>query len=234
MQNKRLYAIIRWLIILAIPFLLTLGTVRLLISWNSPSYPEFEYGRIAPDPYGFTPEERLDLAGATMDYLQRPEPASQVITLLEELRLPGSDQALYNEREIGHMLDVKIVADSFKTILWILAIIVVGGLILLLARSETRALGAKAIKQGGLMTVIIVIGVMVFMGAAWGVAFTLFHNLFFSSGTWTFSYSDSLIRLFPEQFWFDFGMLWMGLILLEGIILALVGYMLGKNMGTSQ
>lgn len=228
MQNKTVYSIIRWLVVLAIPFLLTLGTVRLLIAWDSPSYPAFEYGRIAADPFGFTMEERLAFASATLDYLQRPEPASEVIYLLQDLRLPGSDKPLYIEREIGHMLDVKVVADSFKTVLWILAIIVVGGLILLLARSETRALGAKAIKHGGLLTVIIVIGVMVFMGVAWGLAFTLFHNLFFSSGTWTFLYSDSLIRLFPEQFWFDFGMLWTGLILLGGIVLALAGYMLGR------
>ena len=228
MRNETINSIIRWFVVLAIPFLLTLGTVRLLISWNSPSYPEFEYGRIVPDPFGFTLEERLEYARATMDYLQRPETAREAIHLLEELRLPDSEQPLYNEREIGHMLDVKIVADSFKTILWILVLIVFGGLILLLGWPESRELGAKAIKQGGLLTVIIVVGVMVFMGVAWGLAFTLFHNLFFSSGTWTFSYSDSLIRLFPEQFWFEFGMLWTGLILLGGIILALIGFILGR------
>ena len=92
----------------------------------------------------------LELADATLDYLQRPEAAQEVIYLLEELQLPGSDQPLYNVREIGHMLDVKIVADAFKMVLWVLAIIVVGGLILLLVRSETRSLGAKAIQQGGL------------------------------------------------------------------------------------
>ena len=228
MRNDTINSIIRWFVVLAIPFLLTLGTVRLLISWNSPSYPEFEYGRIAPDPFGFTLEERLEYARATLDYLQRPETAPEAIHLLEELRLPDGEQPLYNEREIGHMLDVKVVADSFKTVLWILVLIVFGGLILLLAWPDGREYGAKAIKQGGLLTVIIVVGVMVFMAVAWGLAFTLFHNLFFSSGTWTFSYSDSLIRLFPEQFWFDFGMLWTGLILLGGIILALIGYMLGR------
>ena len=229
MQNKRLYSIIRWLVVIAIPFLLTLGTVRLLISWESPTYPEIEYGRIAPDPYGFTPQERLALADATLAYLQRPEAASEVIYLLEDLRLPGTDDPVYNEREIGHMLDVKNVADVFKSVLWVLAVVVIGGLIILLARSETRALGAKAIKQGGLLSVILVVLIILFMGVAWSLAFTLFHNLFFSSGTWTFYYTDSLIRLFPEQFWFDFGLLWFGLILLEGIILALIGYGLGRK-----
>ncbi len=228
MRNDTINPIIHWLVVLAIPFMLTLGTVRLLISWDSPSYPEFEYGRIAPDPFGFTMEERQQFAEATLDYMQRPEAAPDAIHLLEDLRLPGTDQSLYNEREIGHMLDVKLVADSFKTILWILILVVFGGLILLFAWPESRGLGAKTIKQGGLLTVIIVVAVMVFMGVAWGIAFTLFHNLFFSSGTWTFLYSDSLIRLFPEQFWFDFGMLWTGMILLGGIILALTGYILGK------
>ena len=41
--------IIRWLVILATPIMLTVGTVRFLIAWDNPSYPEFEYARIAPD-----------------------------------------------------------------------------------------------------------------------------------------------------------------------------------------
>jgi integral membrane protein (TIGR01906 family) len=227
-RNDTLNAIIRWAVIVAIPFLLTLGTVRLLIAWDNPSYPEFEYGRIDPDRFGFTLEERLRYAEATLDYLRRPEPAEEVIYLLEDLRLPDSEQPLYNEREIGHMVDVKVVADAFQTVLWILILVVLGGLILLLGWPESRAQGAKAIRYGGLLTVIMVIVVMIFMGVAWGLAFTVFHNLFFDSGTWTFLYSDSLIRLFPEQFWFDFGLLWTGLILLQGIVLALIGYILGK------
>jgi integral membrane protein (TIGR01906 family) len=229
MRPETLNRIIRWAVTLAIPFLLTVGTVRLLIAWDNPSYPEFEYGRIPPDQFGFTPEERLQLAEATLAYLRHPDPAGESIVLLQELRLPGSDQPLYNQREIGHMIDVKVVADAFQTAFWILVLLVVGGLILLFGWRESRDQGAKAIQNGGLLTVIIVIAVMIFMGVAWGLAFTVFHNIFFASGTWTFRYTDSLIRLFPEQFWFDFGMLWTGLILLEGIILALIGFILGRR-----
>jgi hypothetical protein len=70
------------------PFFLGLGMIRAVIAWD---YPAFEYERIAPDRYGFLPEERLEYAQATLDYLQRPEPAEEVIYLLEELRLPNSD-----------------------------------------------------------------------------------------------------------------------------------------------
>lgn len=229
MENRRSMNILRWIVIFTIPFLLTFGTVRLLISWQWPSYPEFEYGRIAPDSFGLTTEERLELAAATLDYMRRPESAAEVIFLLEDLRLPQTDQPVYNEREIGHMLDVKNVADLFKTVTWVLLAIFVVGLAILFWRKETRPIGAKALRQGGLGTVIVVIAVMVFIGVAWSIAFTVFHNIFFAAGTWTFSYSDSLIRLFPEQFWFDFGLLWTGLILLQGAVVAIIGYLLGRR-----
>ena len=234
MKKDTLTTIIRWLVIIATPLFLTTMTVRVLIAWNSPSYPAWEYQRIAPDRFGFSPEERAELADATLDYLQRSEPASEVIYLLEELRLPGTDNPVYNAAEVGHMLDVKNVADSFKTAMWVFMVIVVGGLIYLFARQETRMQGAKALLQGGVFTVTAVILVMIFIGIGWGVFFTLFHNIFFDSGTWTFAYSDSLIRLFPEQFWFDFALIWTGSILALGAILGAIGWFLMKKLNTEK
>lgn len=231
MSNSILNTTIRWLVTMAIPFFLILGTVRLLIAWDSPSYPEFEYGRIAPDVFGFTQQQRLDLAEATLDYMQRPEPAEDVIYLLEDLRLPGTDQPLYNPAEIGHMVDVKNVADVFRTATWVLGVGILAGLVYLFWRPATRLLGATALFQGGLLTVVVVLGIMLFMLAAWSLAFTVFHNLFFAEGTWTFAYSDSLIRLFPEQFWFDFGILWTSLILVGGLLSGLAGYLLRRAWG---
>ena len=228
MANNTLNTIIRWVVTLAIPFFLILGTVRLLIAWDSPSYPEFEYGRIAPDVFGFTQEERLALADATLDYMQRPESADEAIYLLEDLRLPGTDRPLYNPEEIGHMIDVKNVADTFRTVTWVLGLVILGSLIYLFWRPPTRLLGATALFQGGLLTVFLVLGIMLFMLVAWSLAFTVFHNLFFAEGTWTFAYSDSLIRLFPEQFWFDFGILWTSLIMVGGLLSTLAGYLLRR------
>jgi len=221
--------IVRWLVILATPVLLTVGTVRFLISWDSPSYPEFEYGRIASDAYGFSDEERLELAKGTMAYLRRSEPAAEVIFMLEDLRIPGTDKPLYNESEIGHMIDVKVVADAFKPALWISAIIVVGGLIFLIVREQTRLFAAKTMMYGGLLTIGLVLLVMLFMFVAWNQAFTVFHDIFFDPGTWQFFYTDSLIRLFPEQFWFDFGTIWTVSILACGGLLAVVGYILSRK-----
>ena len=229
MKNLDIAKIVRWLVVLAIPFFLTLGTLRLIITWESPSYPEFEYPRISPDRFGFSNEDRFELAVANIDYLRSSRPAEDVIFILEDLRIPGTEESLYNQREIGHMLDVKSLVDTFRTLTWILAIIVVGGLIFLLARSETRIEGYKALMHGGILTTVILLIVLVLILISWNLVFTHFHELLFPPDTWTFNYSDSLIRLFPEKFWFDFGVLWTGAIFLEGMLLALLGYLLVRK-----
>ena len=226
LENKTVNTAIRWIIIIAMPFFLGLGMILAVIAWD---YPSFEYGRIAPDPYGFTLEERLDYAHATLDYLQRPEPSEEVIFLLEDLRLPNSDAPLYNEREIGHMLDVKNLTDGIRTLWWIAAVLVIVGLAFLLLQPTLRSTGYRAIYQGGLATVIILAAIAVFIGLGWSIFFVQFHELLFPPGTWTFSYSDSLIRLFPEQFWFDIGVIMSVGALLLGVIVTGIGYWLVRR-----
>jgi len=226
LENKTIVKIIRWLVIIALPFLLGLGTIRAIIAWD---YPSFEYPRIAPDRFGFTIEERLELAHATLAYLQRPEPSQEVIYMLEELRLPGTNDPLYNKSEIGHMLDVKDVADGMKRIVWVTAVIVLGGLIFLLARLETRPDGYKAIMQGGIATTVILLAIALFILLAWNIFFTQFHQLLFPPDTWRFAYSDGLIRLFPEKFWFDVGVIVSVGTLFEGIALTIIGFLLRRG-----
>jgi integral membrane protein (TIGR01906 family) len=229
MNNQTVINTVRWLVVIATPFFIGLGGIRALIGWDNPTYPEWEYARIAPDTFGFTPEERLELANATLDYMQRPEPAAKVIYLLEDLRIPGTDRPLYNESEISHMLDVKIVADGIQRVVRLTGFIAIAGLTFLLARSDTRPLGYKAIFHGGLLTTIILIAIAAFIGLAWNIFFVRFHQLLFPPGTWTFSYSDSLIRLFPEQFWFDAGIIMSVSPLIAGVLTAVIGYILQRN-----
>jgi integral membrane protein (TIGR01906 family) len=226
LNDKRLYTIVHWAVAIAMPLFLTIVMMRLVIAWDSPSYPEFEYGRIAPDRFGFTLQERLERAEATLAYLRRPEPADEVIFMLEDLTLPQSTDPLYNPEEIGHMLDVKNVADNFRNLMWFLGIIVVGGLIFLLVRPQTRPEGYKALFQGGRLTAVILLVMGLLVALAWNFVFVQFHEILFPPGTWTFNFSDSLIRLFPEQFWFDFGLLWTGGIFIMGLITMALGYLL--------
>lgn len=226
MNNKVLLTIVRWLVILAMPFFLGLGMIRAVIAWD---YPAFEYPRLAADPFGFTDEERLEFARGTLRYLQQPEPAAEVIHLLEELRLPGRDEPLYNEREIGHMIDVKNVADGMKRVTYFAGAIVGIGLALLLAPRATRHYGWRTLYYAGLATVIALAAIALAIFIAWPFFFTQFHELLFPPETWTFAYSDSLIRLFPEQFWFDIGVLVSVGTLVLGAVVALVGYLMSRR-----
>ena len=229
MNKNSAAVIVRWLIVVVMPFLVTFTTLRIIISWSSPDYPSFEYNRIAPDPYGFTLEERLGYARASLDYLRMAEPAEEALKVLEELRLPDGQGSFYNERELGHMLDVKKVIDAFKTATWIAGIIVGLGLIFLLVNRERRGDGYKALFYGGAFTTGVVFIVIILILLSWNFVFVQFHEILFPPNTWTFNYTDSLIRLFPEQFWFDFGVIWTVSILVVGLLIGTVGYFLSKN-----
>ena len=88
--------------------------------------------------------------------------------------------------------------------------------------------------HGGILTMAILLAMIVLLFVAWNVVFTQFHEILFDPGTWTFFYTDSLIRLFPEQFWFDFGLFWTVGIFLQGAILAVVGYFLLRSSGPQE
>jgi integral membrane protein (TIGR01906 family) len=229
-MNKWLYdpnliTAVRWLVVIAMPFLIGLGAIRAVILWD---YPAWEYQRIPSDQFGFTDEERLELAQATLAYMQRPEPAEQVIHMLEELRLPGTDEPLYNEREIEHMIDVKVVADGIWRVTQAAIIIVTAGLLFLVARPFSRREAYRAIFHGGLATTVVLLTIGLLIGLAWEFFFLQFHELLFPPGTWVFARTDSLIRLFPEQFWFDVGVIISGSALVAGILMTLLGYSLLK------
>ena len=163
-------AVLKWLVILAMPFFLGFGVIRGVIAWD---YPAWEYQRIAPDAYGWDDATRLGLAQATLDYMQRPEPAEEVIYILEDLRLPEDEsQPLYKESEISHMLDVKHLTDAIRNLWWISIVIVVGGLIALLGSPQTRHVGYQAIYGGGWATIIVLTVIALFILVGWSFFFT--------------------------------------------------------------
>ena len=49
--------------------------------------------------------------------------------------------------------------------------------------------------------------------------FTRFHAVLFETGTWTFLYSDTLIRLFPIKFWADVAAIVAAASMFEGLLL---------------
>jgi integral membrane protein (TIGR01906 family) len=63
--------------------------------------------------------------------------------------------------------------------------------------------------------------IILFVLISFGILFVAFHNVFFQPGTWTFNFSDTLIRLFPQRFWRDLFLIVGGLTLVGGLGIAL-------------
>jgi integral membrane protein (TIGR01906 family) len=224
--DKLAVRVIQGLIILAMPVFLALTAGHLLVNvW----YLEYEYGKadFPPDPYGFTQQQRLDLATVSIRFLQRREPAEVAIELLEVQRLPGTDKPLFDQDEISHMLDVKRFTDVLWRIQYAAGLIVIGGLILLLARKDTRPEGYRALFLGGAWTAGLLAFLVIFVLLSWRMFFVTFHELFFPPGTWTFDWSNSLIRLYPDRLWFDAATIITVGMLLAGAVIGAVGYAFG-------
>jgi integral membrane protein (TIGR01906 family) len=216
------------LVVLAMPFFLTLTAAKVLISdW----YPRYEYAKrdFPPDPYGFTQAERLDLSLVSIHYLQRPEPPATAIEMLKAQRLPGTDSPLFDQYEISHMMDVKRLTDVLWKVHLVSGLVVVAGLVLLLARRETRTTGYTALLYGGGLTTLLLVGLVSFVLLSWRQFFITFHDVFFPPGTWTFDWSSSLIRLFPDKFWFDAGTILTVGSLIFGLLVAFAGWLLKKS-----
>jgi integral membrane protein (TIGR01906 family) len=195
--SPRLLRLLSTLVTLAVPILLVLISVRLVMTetylwleYNKPDFP--------PDPFGLTLADRLHYAPYTVQYLT----GSAGIDILRDLTDPEGNR-LFNERELSHMLDVKMVTRVAFAVLGVTIILFTLLSVALSASSEGRRALRQGLFSGGLLMLAILVSLLLALFLNWDAAFTQFHELFFASGSWVFEYSDALIRLFPVRFWQD-------------------------------
>ena len=207
---RLLYRSFSWLIALIIPIVVILSVVRLVIN---PWYLVFEYHTpgFPADPYGFSLQDRLNYGRLAVDYLNN----SADISFLGDLLFTSGQQApepscqfmtdcthLYNDRELEHMLDVKNVVKGAMRMLEI-SILILALLALWAWKGKWSKAYLKGLQRGGMVTLIFIGLIILSVLTAFNYIFIIFHEIFFKAGTWTFLYSDTLIRLFPERFWQD-------------------------------
>jgi integral membrane protein (TIGR01906 family) len=204
------------LVILLIPFWIMIGSVRLLATSE---YLGIEYNKadFPADSFGFNKEQRLSFASENLRYLRENLPISAL-----ENQINGS-QPLYNDRELKHMDDVQVVFEFFWTV-WKVISILIGILVLLIfILTKNWKSFATALRIGGFVTAGLIATIGFLAIAGWDTWFLWFHKLFFTAGTWTFNYSDTLIRLFPQKFWMDAVFTVSGLSLAGGLLVGFVG-----------
>jgi len=210
--HLRLSSLARLAIGVLMPVVLILTNVRLLLTplfvsveYSTPGFPD--------DPYGFTREERVRLAEIARAYVLNdagPE-------FLADLRDP-SGIALYNPRELSHMVDVKVLVQTALGV-WLGLVVVLGLLAFAAWRYDGQAAVRSGFNLGARLTLYLMVALVGLLVLSFSVLFTGFHQVFFQSGTWVFYYSDTLIRLFPMRFWRDVFALLMVLTLVEAALL---------------
>lgn len=212
---SRLTKTLKLLIILLIPILVVSGAASLLAT---DQYLAFEYGKASfpPDPFGFTQQQRFDLASSNIHYVRAHLPNDT----LENQTLNGD--LVYNPREVSHMTDVQAMFQSVLRV-WRAVFILLILMGLVLWRKGERYTLASAIRSGGILTSGLILLIALLAVFAWQFWFNTFHFFFFKPGSWLFSYSDTLIRLFPVEFWFDATLTISFLSLAGGLLLALTG-----------
>ncbi len=221
-SNKLLVSLLRWCVALPLPIFLILTASRFMVGdW----YPRFEYNRsgFPPDRYGWSLQQRLELALPSIHFLNSPAPAGQTIGMLAAQRKPETGGSLFTDDELNHMVDVKRLIDKLWRVQEGAGILILGALVALLWRPSTRRSAYLAIMAGGILTTLCLLVLGVFVLAGFDTFFVQFHEIFFPQGNWTFDYTDSLIRLFPEAFWSDAGTLITAGSLAGGILAGALG-----------
>ena len=206
-----------------IPVILVLTSVRMLMTdtfirfnYAIPGFPE--------DRYGFTEEDRLHHAPIALEYLSN----DAGIECLGDQRFEDGSP-VYNARELGHMEDVKDVTRAALNV-WRIGLLAAVALSLVLWRVASSQFLWETWRGGAKLTAIIMLVLLVGLIAAFSVLFVFFHQVFFDPDTWTFLFSDTLIRLFPQRFWeVAFGTVALATLLQAGLIYLITRLLLSRS-----
>ncbi len=205
-----------WLISATVPYMLIMLSIRLLftplflvVEYNLPGFPA--------DPYGFNTRERLKYGSLSIQYMFNNQGPQFLAAIPFEDGTP-----IYNEREVSHMLDVKILLQTTLKIFY--GLLVLHALILGLSwRNKSLNAYWRDLSNGGWATIVLIATIIIAVVISFDQLFTAFHKVFFTGDSWLFYFSDTLIRLFPMRLWQD-AFIMMGVItLIFAFLLAIFG-----------
>lgn len=188
----------------------------LWVEYNRPGFPG--------DGYGFSTDDRMTYGSYAVDYLSNWSGPRYLGELVNR-----SGEKLFGDGEVSHMADVKLVilsAFGAGALLILLSLIAVAYL-----RRRSPGGVRRGLFAGSIVTLVIIISLGVLAVLGWEQFFAQFHSVFFASGTWTFSLQDTLIRLFPGQFWVDGGIVVAGLVLIASLVTLILTWPTRKRRG---
>ena len=192
------------LFVVAVPLFLLTASVTW--AFNSAGVYErgFEKYRVS-SLTGITGADLAQVATDIRHYFNSGEESLAVRT-----RIFGEDRDLFNSREVSHMRDVKRLIRGVYIIATLSTVYLLAAAGWGMARHRRRFVEtlARRCLWGGGLTLAPIMAVGLFALVGFDRLFLTFHQLSFSNDLWQLDWqTDYLVRLFPQDFWFDSTML---------------------------
>ncbi len=211
-----LLAIIYPVVLLVLAVRAVTSPLFLWVEYNRPGFPG--------DGYGFSTDDRMTYGSYAVDYLSNWSGPRYLGDLVHR-----SGDKLFKDGEVSHMADVKLVILS--TFGAGVLLLVLGLIAVLYLRKRTTGGVRRGLFAGSIVTLVLILGLGTLAFLGWQQFFTEFHRIFFADGSWTFSLDDTLIRLFPGQFWIDAGIVIAGLVLLTALVTLILTWPTRRRRG---
>ncbi len=215
--HKILARVCAAVLIVSLPFFLALTSILPMLSRP---FLLLQYARPdVPASAKFSPQERQALAEAAAHYLVSNKDIGYLAELRDADGLPH-----FNERELTHMVDVKVLLRRALVVDLILGVLVAASLGVMLSSSEIRGRTPVYLFAAALVAPALALSALIVVPLQFQWFFVKFHHLFFEGESWLFPRTDTLIQLFPEQFWFNALQTWLFLVIAESAAIALGCY----------
>ena len=206
------------LFVIAVPLFLIAGSVTW--AFNSPGlyndgFEKYSISRVS----GISDGDLRQVGADIRSYINSGDEPLHVRT-----KIFGAEQDLFNDREVVHMSDVKQLVRGVYILALISAVYIAATVAAGFAMQRGRfvePLAKRALCGGGLtLGLLVVFGIAALVG--FDSVFLKFHQLSFANDFWQLDpRTDYLVRIFPQDFWFDATM-WVAVRAIAGALLLTV------------
>lgn len=221
---KIIKVIAKWLFVICVPVILLTASV----TWAANSAWLYHYGFDKYDVGETTGLEQPELdkaADGLISYFNSGEEFIDVTVMKD-----GEPFQLFNERETGHLKDVKAL---FRLVYWLLLGTLIYGLLyvgisLFLWKDKQRTAQGLVYGSGLTLVLMAAMGVVTLVDFNW--FFYRFHLISFANDLWMLNpATDYLIMLFPQGFWFEAALFCVAVAVAGALILGGLGWWLLKR-----
>lgn len=161
--------------------------------------------------------DQRSAAQVSLAILTSFQKSTQAQNHFASIKQSGQILPLYTPLEVNHLVDVKTRFDVVRLAAFVSLVVLAFQACIFKPVEFIRQLYKSSVLG---LFIVMISGVLSI--TSWNWFFVTFHELIFPAGNWRFSETSGLIQLFPEVFWFRFGLAWIGTILLIIVALTLI------------